>query len=330
MKRSIIQIFTAGSLILFITAHAQQPQLNGSSSPPSSKSAEKPPGAEAPASGVIPELQFEGGTVQQLLDRLRFFGKNSGLPPLNAIVPDGMQEQTVPRLELHNVSYDDVFQALNKMNRAHAGVWELSGRPDSSRQIWVLNSPPDPVQFPQIDPLTGQPLNAGPPPRTCQIYQLQRFLSKYEVEDITTAIKTAWSMVDLQKGTELKYHKDTSLLIAVGRPDQLEIITRVLHSLDEGLAQSGPAAKRPSGEVYVNGAVHKPGSFTLSVGEDLDILEAIARAGGLTKLANESKIKFMRRGSPEKIFRLSELKDTSKDRVILKPGDIIEVEEKLF
>jgi polysaccharide export outer membrane protein len=83
-------------------------------------------------------------------------------------------------------------------------------------------------------------------------------------------------------------------------------------------------------EVFVNGAVNKPGSIILTGEQDLDILGAIARAGGLTVRASENKIKFTRPGVMEKTISLEELKKGSKYNLLLQPGDIIEVAEKIF
>jgi hypothetical protein len=281
---------------------------------------------------VIPDFFFSGGTVKEFIEVLRQNGRKAGLPPLNVILTEDMRDQPVPQLELHSVGYADVFEGLNQLNSSDKnGKWRLSAPGDSS--VWVLSGgwPREPMM--QNDPLTGLPLGPGgkppEPPKNCQIYQLQRYLTKYKVEDITTAIHTAWGMVGVEKGAELKYHKDTSLLIAVGHQDQLEIISRVLHSLEEGLAL-GDNAKNSITEVFVNGAVNRPGSISLAPGQDMDLLTALARAGGLTARANENKITFTRPGTMEKTFTFKELKQKSETNVILKPGDVIEVGEKLF
>jgi protein involved in polysaccharide export with SLBB domain len=82
-------------------------------------------------------------------------------------------------------------------------------------------------------------------------------------------------------------------------------------------------------EVFVNGAVNKPGSILLTGEQDLDILTAIARAGGTTIRANENKISFIRPGEPERTFSLNDLRK-AKNPVSLQPGDNIVVPEKLF
>jgi protein involved in polysaccharide export with SLBB domain len=85
-------------------------------------------------------------------------------------------------------------------------------------------------------------------------------------------------------------------------------------------------------EVFVNGAVNKPGSILLTGEQDLDILSAIARAGGLTVRASENKIRFTRPGPPvtERTFTLEELRKGLRNPILLQAGDVIEVPEKLF
>lgn len=83
-------------------------------------------------------------------------------------------------------------------------------------------------------------------------------------------------------------------------------------------------------EVFVNGAVNKPGSIILTGEQDLDILGALARAGGLTIRASENKIKFTRPGVMEKTISMDDLKKGTKYNLLLQPGDIIQVDEKIF
>jgi len=334
MKRKMTWLLGAITFAAVLSRAQDEPAPQQSVEPVASAVSSSRQQKTAAPTPVIPNLYFEGGTVRDLIRTLKETGRKAGLLPLNVITASEVETETVPKLELHNVGYADVFQALNKMNAVGMGDWQLSTTGESS--IWVLK--PGPAQmlaFASIDPLTGQPLGRGiggtppEPPKNCQVYQLQRYLTKYKVEDITTAIHTAWGMVGLEKGAELKYHKDTSLLIAVGRQDQLEIITRVLHSLDEGLAISGPA-KKVVGEVFVNGAVNRPGSVALGPEQEIDILTALARSGGLTQRANENKITFTRPGETEETFTLKQLKQGPKYNIPLKPGDIVEVFEKNF
>lgn len=82
--------------------------------------------------------------------------------------------------------------------------------------------------------------------------------------------------------------------------------------------------------VIVIGQVNRPGSLPLSPEQRMDILDAIARAGGLTRLA-KNEVEFTRDGKREK-FSLDRLKKESDPakKIWLKPGDILEVKEAVF
>lgn len=82
--------------------------------------------------------------------------------------------------------------------------------------------------------------------------------------------------------------------------------------------------------VIVIGQVNRPGNLPLSPEQRMDILDAIARAGGLTRLAKK-EVEFIRDGKREK-FSLDRLKKESDPakKIWLQPGDILEVKESVF
>jgi polysaccharide biosynthesis/export protein VpsN len=85
-------------------------------------------------------------------------------------------------------------------------------------------------------------------------------------------------------------------------------------------------------EVLVNGQVNRPGAIRLGGEEKLTILAAIGRAGGLSPRANTKKIRLIRPGQFERVFTLNALtKESDPEKIpILEPGDIIQVQDKLF
>ncbi len=81
--------------------------------------------------------------------------------------------------------------------------------------------------------------------------------------------------------------------------------------------------------VYVIGQVKKPGQFV--VGGYLDVMQALALAGGLTEFASEGNIRILRReGGKELVveFDYSDVKKGQKltQNVILKTGDVVVVQ----
>lgn len=86
-----------------------------------------------------------------------------------------------------------------------------------------------------------------------------------------------------------------------------------------------------SREATVLGPVGKPGAVPLPGEQKLNIVEVIARAGGMTKFANENKIKFTRAGKTQTLS-LEELKKVVEPEKIIyvQPGDLIEITERVF
>lgn len=88
-------------------------------------------------------------------------------------------------------------------------------------------------------------------------------------------------------------------------------------------------------KVVIIGQVQNPGSYQLPVGRELTVLEAIAFAGGFTKVASSDNLRIIRveNGVQQtisvKISDITKLGDKTKD-IILKPGDIIYIPERIF
>lgn len=85
-------------------------------------------------------------------------------------------------------------------------------------------------------------------------------------------------------------------------------------------------------EDYVRmiGEVNRPGPITLKPEQRMDILDALSFAGGVTRLG-KNEVEFTREGQRQ-TFSVEKLKretDPAK-KVWLKPGDIIEVKERIW
>jgi len=88
-------------------------------------------------------------------------------------------------------------------------------------------------------------------------------------------------------------------------------------------------------KVVIIGEVKNPGSFDLPQDRELTLLEAIALAGGFTKVASIDGIRVIRvengvqKYIPVRVSDITKEGDKSKD-IVLKPGDIIYVPERIF
>ena len=82
--------------------------------------------------------------------------------------------------------------------------------------------------------------------------------------------------------------------------------------------------------VRMIGQVNRPGPLTLKPEQQMDLLDALSFAGGTTRLA-KNEVEFIRDGQRQ-VFSIEKLKretDPAK-KIWLKPGDIIEVKERIW
>jgi len=81
--------------------------------------------------------------------------------------------------------------------------------------------------------------------------------------------------------------------------------------------------------VTILGQIGKPGAVPLPVDGKLDLVTAVAMAGGLTELANPKKVTVNRKGRVTMVdFR--ELSQKGGESFPLQPGDIVSVAERFF
>jgi hypothetical protein len=157
------------------------------------------------------DLDFPGGSPNELVAAIE---KATGRP-LNAIVPIERASIKMPPLKMKGVDVAELFDALGYASRS-LGTWygfkTLNPNPakaDSSIWFFCFEGASH-IQQPGV-------------------YLLTPYLDQgLTVDDITTAIQTAWKMQGYSPMPQLSFHKETKLLIAVGEPIQLEVITQVL------------------------------------------------------------------------------------------------------
>jgi hypothetical protein len=111
--------------------------------------------------------------------------------------------------------------------------FKTSDNPATDSSIWYFF-----VNRPALPPLDSSA-------SVCLFYQLQPYLNHgFTVDDITTAIQTGWKMAGVTSPPELDYHKQTNLLIAFGKPDDLATIRNVLDALPQSYLDYGSVESR--------------------------------------------------------------------------------------
>lgn len=80
----------------------------------------------------------------------------------------------------------------------------------------------------------------------------------------------------------------------------------------------------------VLGQVGKPGTYPMLPDRDLDILSALAMAGGIGQMANPKKVTIRSENGESKVINVDRMQKAEIPSLILKPGDTIYVPESWF
>jgi hypothetical protein len=167
------------------------------------------------------DLAFPGGTPKELVVAIQ----EAMGQPVNVIIPEEYDSIQIPRFEVHHVTLPQLLVAVSQAGRETSDYrygFITMDEPHSDTSIWTLA-----VSFRNPRPA---------PDRFRQFYQLAPYLEVFRIEDITTAIETAWSMKTIDPGRPMmRFHKDTQLLIAMGTEEELGLIEQVLSQLKERL-----------------------------------------------------------------------------------------------
>jgi hypothetical protein len=286
MKRSLTHLPAAILLMLPWMTLAQNPIPQRPLPPPTANPAvnlsspvpASPPGA--PLSSSTPlfpkfDLDFPGGTPDLLVRMIAEATRH----PLNVIIPEDLAITSIPAIKLRNVTVPQVFAALSQASRREVARINgynpgmPGGAPSPIYQIHTTSygfftqgdQNPDSVWYfkaerPAIIPDPVPPVR----PKVCRFFQLGPYLDEYKVEDITTAVETAWTMLGKtnEDQPEMKFHKDTKLLIVVGSEGKVAMIDSVLQSLTRS-----PVAIDPATGLPVPGA--RPGKLPPHIGQPL-------------------------------------------------------------
>jgi hypothetical protein len=163
-------------------------------------------GAKTAGSGLF-DLSFAGGTPQKLVSEME---KAGGLK-LNILIPPELADVRIQPMELRSVYAEDVLDSLTRLSPDSMRWIRSAVSAAGKSQVWVLARAPD--------------------NRKTQAFYVGHLLQKFKIDDITTAVQTTWQLGGKDARTELKYHQDTQLLIALGSPEQLGTAADVLAQL---------------------------------------------------------------------------------------------------
>jgi len=197
------------------------------------------------------DLDFPGGTPAELAAAIsKAMGKH-----LNLVIPTEQADAKIMPIKFDNVTVRDVFAAIGLASEHEEAFSSGIGGPAQLTVVKMTFSPCSPDKSPYSDETVwafrydrpNKEIVAlmvppkTPPPQICRYFQLAPYLENYSIEDITTAIQTGWKMAKVDPIPQLSFHKETSLLIAVGTEASVNQIPDVLNALR---LDRGPAIEK--------------------------------------------------------------------------------------
>jgi hypothetical protein len=171
------------------------------------------------ASAPLFSIDFPGGSVSSLLTLI---GKSGGDGALNIVGEKADLALDLPALSVRNADPAAFAAALDGILRPRGYTLESTRRPSAPNQasVYVLRK------------LAMYESNNGRA-SLFQAFQLAPYTESQSVDDIVSAIRTAWELdsAHVPDAMRLKFHPPTGILLVSCPPDGLNIVGRVLNEL---------------------------------------------------------------------------------------------------
>lgn len=218
-----------------------------------------------PPKDVGPRLDFEFDNLplEEVIKRVQASYHQESGKYLNVMVPQQMRDvarTNLISLEVRQVTVGELFDLFGRASERNVEFFQNVGRGASQFVQMTTGYKFEPVsaggdnltyllkgEYPPERPKQAEPVvvtanapNAENPPKEVQFYQLDPYLDRFTVEDITTAIKTGADLAGYNGAPTMKYHEETKLLVVHGTQPQVGLVQQVLRSLAN--------AKRPAGQ----------------------------------------------------------------------------------
>lgn len=212
-----------------------------------------------PPKDVGPRLDFvfDNLPLEEVIKRVQASYHQESGKYLNVMVPQQMRDvarTNLISLEVRQVTVGELFdlfgrasertveipQVGNTFSRMTAGYKFEPVGTGGENLTYLLKGEYPPERPKQKDPVAVYEPKTEDSTKYVQFYQLDSYLDRFTVEDITTAIRTGADLAGYKGAPTMKYHEETKLLVVHGTQPQVGMVQQVLQSLAN--------AKRPVGQ----------------------------------------------------------------------------------
>ncbi len=191
------------------------------------------PGIPGNPGGVVEptfDIDFPGGTVVEFVAAVGAARGRSA----NILIDENDRSIRIPKFAMRQVTLGSLMQAINRLGRMREQGFEFDSGNYAvpGEAVWSL--------------AVVRPRSAAE--EQVKFFNLEPFLSKNSVEDITTALNAGYQLkTGSNERLNLKFHKETQLLMVRGGPEVLAMVADVLTQLKASQPPAKPLAK-PSGQ----------------------------------------------------------------------------------
>lgn len=209
-----------------------------------------------PSQSAIPtvSVEFAGGTVGEYVASLK---KAAGPgTPVNAILSDSASRMALAPISLKSVSVETALQAIEAAAGSADGVWLIG----AIGQV-----------MPDVLGGVAQAFSVDFRPNERMARGMSRRLVVYSMDEVTgaqggvtpevvlTAIESTLAMqTDPATKAELKYHKESGLLIVRGMAQDVEAVAQVLDRLGDDIRRrTRDASRAKSADILLRGNVQR-------------------------------------------------------------------------
>jgi hypothetical protein len=178
-----------------------------------SAAASDPSPAPSRREAGLVNVDFRGGTIADLVAAINSSGQNY----FNVIGESADLAAPLPPFALRNADAYALAGALKELVK-HRGLTIESNGGNPTSAVFVL---------------TKLRTTRSEPPLTFHSVQLAPYLHDQTIEDITSAIRTAWELdpENDPKSMQLKFHPPTSILLVSGSGKAINVVMTIIAAL---------------------------------------------------------------------------------------------------
>ena len=149
-------------------------------------------------------IKFAGGTVGELFKDI---AKDGHIQP-NVIIQERAKNYKIKKFSVRFVNVKYIIETLSQIDDKIL----FAEDPDSG--VISISIKKDPT-------------------RSHKVFNIKEYIGTYKISDINNLIRGAWEAVNYTTEGKVFFHKETNILIVVGTPEELQIVTDIIAALDD-------------------------------------------------------------------------------------------------